>query len=122
MVMILRNPIERAFSHFLTDCRIGRVNAPFGRSWSSISAMPAGWAAAMNESYIEIGMYAEQIQPRHGGKEPVAAPGTAAIVRDPRAGISPEGNRISWPRPVATRIGRDLDHGRRELSGLRMVG
>jgi hypothetical protein len=61
IVIILRNPIERAFSHFLMDCRIGRVNTPFGQVLEQ-HIRDAGQTAGRYENYVEIGMYAEQIR------------------------------------------------------------
>jgi hypothetical protein len=61
IIVILRNPIERAFSHFLMDCRIGRVNDPFGVVLDR-HIRDVGRAAGHYENYIEGGLYADQIR------------------------------------------------------------
>lgn len=61
VIMMLRNPIDRAFSHYLMDLRIGYETADFMTAVKKDMARdPKGWG--ISNLYIEIGMYAEQVK------------------------------------------------------------
>ncbi len=61
IMMILRNPIERAFSHYLMDLKIGYTNLSFMEALrQDIESHEKGWG--ITHLYIEIGMYYEQVK------------------------------------------------------------
>lgn len=61
IIIILRDPVERAFSHFQMDCAIGRVKGTFrDEIEKDMNASVKGWG--ISRLYIELGMYYEQIQ------------------------------------------------------------
>ncbi len=61
VIMMLRNPIERAFSHYLMDLRIGYERDDFMTALKKDMARnPKGWG--ISNLYIEIGMYYEQVK------------------------------------------------------------
>lgn len=61
VIMMLRNPVERAFSHYLMDLRIGYETADFMTALKKDMARdPKGWG--ISNLYVEIGMYAEQVK------------------------------------------------------------
>jgi hypothetical protein len=61
IIMMLRNPIDRAFSHYLMDLRIGYETADFMTAVKKDMARnPKGWG--ISNLYVEIGMYYEQVK------------------------------------------------------------
>ncbi|MDX2360030.1 MAG: sulfotransferase [Crocinitomicaceae bacterium] len=60
IIIILRNPVSRAYSHYQMDKRLGLVNTPFSE------IVNAGSGNEENklhyQQYIELGMYHEQVQ------------------------------------------------------------
>ncbi len=61
IIMVLRNPIERAFSHYLMDLKIGYTNLTFKEALEKdINAKEKGWG--ISSLYIELGMYYEQVK------------------------------------------------------------
>ena len=61
IIAILRDPVERAYSHYLMDCREGCQNRPF------FEAIRADYAAArkgygVSRLYVELGLYYEQLK------------------------------------------------------------
>ncbi len=61
IIMMLRNPIDRAFSHYLMDLRIGYETDDFMTALKKDMARdPKGWG--ISNLYVEIGMYAEQVK------------------------------------------------------------
>lgn len=61
VIMMLRNPIERAFSHYLMDLRIGYETENFMTALKKDMARdPKGWG--ISNLYTEIGMYSEQVK------------------------------------------------------------
>ncbi len=61
IIMILRNPVERAFSHFLMDLKSGLENESFINAFKKDVAKPVkGWG--ISNVYFEIGMYYEQVK------------------------------------------------------------
>lgn len=61
VIMMLRNPIDRAFSHYLMDLRIGYETGDFMTALKKDMARdPKGWG--ISNLYVEIGMYAEQVK------------------------------------------------------------
>jgi hypothetical protein len=61
IIIVLRDPVERAFSHFQMDCAIGRVKGTFrDEIEKDMNASVKGWG--ISRLYIELGMYYEQLQ------------------------------------------------------------
>jgi len=61
IIMMLRNPVDRAFSHYLMDLRIGYETEDFMTALKKDMARdPKGWG--ISNLYSEIGQYAEQVQ------------------------------------------------------------
>ncbi len=61
IVMILRNPISRAYSHYLANVRDGRTTLPFREEIKNDLKKPVkGWCISHN--YIEMGMYYSQVK------------------------------------------------------------
>jgi hypothetical protein len=61
IVIILRNPVDRAFSHFIMDLRTGYTEPPFMNSLKKDMALPLkGWG--VSNLYVEIGLYYEQVK------------------------------------------------------------
>jgi Sulfotransferase family len=61
IIMMLRNPADRAFSHYLMDLRIGYETENFMQAVKKDMARnPKGWG--ISNCYIEIGMYYEQVK------------------------------------------------------------
>jgi len=61
IIMILRNPVERAYSHYLMARKYGFTNLSFREAVErDISARKKGWG--INELYVDLGLYSKQIQ------------------------------------------------------------
>ncbi|MFN0188185.1 MAG: sulfotransferase [Bacteroidia bacterium] len=61
IVMILRQPAERAYSHYLANLRDGRTTRPFREEVENDDAKSLhGWC--ISHLYYELGLYAEQIK------------------------------------------------------------
>ena len=61
VMMMLRNPVDRAFSHYLMDLRIGYETEDFMTALKKdMSRNPKGWG--ISNLYVEIGMYYEQVK------------------------------------------------------------
>ena len=61
IIMVLRNPIERAYSHYLMDLRDGFTSLPFKKALEADRAtIRKGWGLC--HLYIELGMYYEQVK------------------------------------------------------------
>jgi hypothetical protein len=61
IIIILRNPVERAFSHYIMDLRIGYTEPPFINALKKDMALPLkGWG--VSNLYVEIGLYFEQVK------------------------------------------------------------
>lgn len=61
IIIILREPIERAFSHYLMDLRIGYEQTSFKDAViSDINKVKKGWG--QTHLYIELGQYYEQVK------------------------------------------------------------
>lgn len=61
VLIVLRNPVERAISHYLMDSRIGIANEPLGDLLQKELAAPRrGWC--ITNQYIELGLYARQVR------------------------------------------------------------
>ncbi|MBA3646965.1 MAG: sulfotransferase [Chitinophagales bacterium] len=61
IIMMLRNPVERAFSHYLMDLRIGYERDNFMDALKKDMARdPKGWG--ISNLYVEVGMYYEQVK------------------------------------------------------------
>ena len=60
IVMILRNPVERAISQYYMECRIGTACEPFGSLLHQDLAAPRKlWGNS--RLYVELGRYVEQV-------------------------------------------------------------
>ena len=61
IIILLRDPVERAYSHYLMDVREGLQDLPFcealQRDWSERSK---GWS--VSHLYVELGLYAQQVR------------------------------------------------------------
>lgn len=61
VLIVLRNPVERAISHYLMDNRIGIANEPLGDLLQKeLTASRRGWC--ITNQYIELGLYFEQVK------------------------------------------------------------
>ncbi len=61
IIMILRNPVERVFSHYLMDLRTGYESGNFMEELKKdMSSTEKGWG--ISNLYIELGMYYEQVK------------------------------------------------------------
>lgn len=61
IVMILRQPAERAYSHYLANLRDGRTTLPFREEVEHDDAKSRhGWS--ISHLYFELGLYAEQVK------------------------------------------------------------
>lgn len=61
IIMILRNPISRAYSHYLANVRDGRTTLSFREELEAdMKKRNKGWCISHN--YIEMGMYYEQVK------------------------------------------------------------
>ena len=61
IIIILRNPIERAYSHYLMDFRNGMTLLPFRKALDNdIMQKQKGWGRSY--LYVELGMYYEQVK------------------------------------------------------------
>jgi hypothetical protein len=58
IVVCLRDPVDRAFSHYLDNVRDGFEQRPFGQALSDEHLHGADWLTA----YVDIGRYADQVQ------------------------------------------------------------
>jgi hypothetical protein len=59
--IILRDPVERAYSHYLMDYREGAQNRPFHEALlHDMKRADKGWGVSY--LYYELGLYAEQVQ------------------------------------------------------------
>lgn len=61
IIMMLRNPVDRAFSHYLMDLRIGYETEDFMSALKKdIARDPKGWG--ISNMYLEIGQYSNQVK------------------------------------------------------------
>ncbi len=61
IIAVLRNPIERAFSHYLMAVRFSFTTKDFMPALKEdINKKTKGWG--ISEQYVELGMYAQQIE------------------------------------------------------------
>ena len=62
IIVMLRDPVERAFSHYLMDVRTGRQPLPFYDALiEDFSRERKGWH--ISKLYVELGLYYQQILP-----------------------------------------------------------
>jgi hypothetical protein len=60
IIISLRNPVQRAYSHYLMECREGRESRPFLEALAADQARPQkGWGISVQ--YVELGLYADQV-------------------------------------------------------------
>ncbi|MBV8775144.1 MAG: sulfotransferase [Deltaproteobacteria bacterium] len=61
IIILLRDPVERAYSHYLMDVREGRQDLSFREAlqqdWKQSQK---GWS--VSQLYVELGLYAQQVQ------------------------------------------------------------
>ena len=62
IIAILRNPVDRAWSHYLMNRKLGYAVAPdfLAEFKADINKRPRGWGITSN--YYELGRYAEQLE------------------------------------------------------------
>ena len=61
IIIVLRDPVERAFSHYLMALRFGFTHLPFREALDKdISKTDKGWGKS--ELFIELGLYYEQVK------------------------------------------------------------
>lgn len=61
IIIILRDPVERAHSHYLMDVREGRQNLTFYEALQEDwNRKKKGWG--VSQLYVELGLYAEQVK------------------------------------------------------------
>ncbi|MFM7016099.1 MAG: sulfotransferase domain-containing protein [Bacteroidota bacterium] len=61
IIIILRNPVERAYSHYLANLRDGRTTLSFREEIEhDLKKEKKGWCISHN--YIQMGMYYEQVK------------------------------------------------------------
>ena len=61
VLIVLRNPVERAISQYLMDMRIGIVNKPLGQLVAGeLNAQRRGWC--ITNEYVGLGLYAQQVK------------------------------------------------------------
>ena len=61
IIIVLRNPIERAFSHYIMDLKIGYTNLGFMEAIKKdMNAKEKGWG--ITSLYLELGEYYEQVK------------------------------------------------------------
>ena len=61
IAVVLRDPVERAYSHYLMDYREGVQNKPFYQALlDDMNRSEKGWG--ISYLYYELGLYAEQLQ------------------------------------------------------------
>jgi len=61
IIIVLRDPVERAYSHYLMDVREGLQDLPFHEALKEDwSRREKGWS--VSQLYVELGLYAEQVR------------------------------------------------------------
>ena len=61
IIILLRDPVERAYSHYLMDVREGLQNLPFHEALrEDRNQRKKGWS--VSHLYVELGLYAEQVR------------------------------------------------------------
>jgi len=61
IIISLRNPVERAYSHYLMDFHRGTEKLPFKQALEFDAARPIkGWG--QSAQYVELGLYARQVK------------------------------------------------------------
>jgi hypothetical protein len=61
LFMILRNPVDRAFSHYLANVRDGRAILPFRQEIEAdMQSAERSWGGC--HLYLDLGLYAQQVQ------------------------------------------------------------
>ena len=61
IIISLRNPVERAYSHYLMECREGRETRTFREALDADANSPVrGWGVSLQ--YVELGLYSRQVQ------------------------------------------------------------
>lgn len=72
IIILLREPVSRAFSHYLMDVYAGRQELPFREALEEdLAASAKGWG--VSNLYVELGLYCDQVSRyfRHFGRENV---------------------------------------------------
>jgi hypothetical protein len=121
LIVLLRDPVERAWSHWKMEYARGVETRPF--AWCIregrrrlFEAQP--WGHHREFSYVERGFYGEQLEAALAifPREQILVLGAEDLNRDPAAvlakvrtflGLSPGAD----PRPRRVHVGRDMDYG-----------
>lgn len=121
LIVVLRDPVERAWSHWRMEYSRGVEREPFG--WCVrrgrqrlFDADP--WGFHREYSYVERGFYGEQLERLHG----LFPPGQVLVLRSDELDAAPAGvmARIRAflglpegppPRPRRVHVGRTMDYG-----------
>lgn len=63
LLIILRDPVARAISHYVHECRSGRETRPFRQAIvEDMQNRPMGLLDRMRTSYVQRGLYSQQIE------------------------------------------------------------
>lgn len=62
ILMVLRNPVERAFSEFIMNCRIGVAVPPFAKYLDLEKAQRSHGVVPQYHKYVTAGLYSRQIK------------------------------------------------------------
>jgi hypothetical protein len=123
LIVLLRDPVERAWSHWKMEYARGVETRPF--AWCIregrrrlLDAEP--WGHHREFSYVERGFYGEQLETAliHFPKESLLVLQSEELDRDPAATLGKVLNFLgissaSEPRPRRVHVGRDMDYGSR---------
>lgn len=61
IIISLRNPVQRAYSHYLMECREGREARSFQEALAADQARAEkGWGISVQ--YVELGLYSDQVE------------------------------------------------------------
>jgi hypothetical protein len=122
LVVLLRDPVARAWSHWRMEYARGFERAPFGwciRDGRRRLFHAAPWGHHRAFSYVERGFYGEQVERMFGlfPREQALVLSAEALQADPAATLAevraflglPPASRTVAPRTV--HAGRDMDYG-----------
>lgn len=97
LIALLRDPVERAWSHYHHTVRLGREHLPFDQAiWSEEERMRDFWARVEREpeiydtfnyySYLSRGLYSQQLRRwiEHFGRDRLLVLASEDLYRDPR--------------------------------------
>jgi hypothetical protein len=109
LIVILRDPVERAISHYFHECRMGREYLPLEQALAvedeRLEAArhlgEAGVETLMHASYKARGRYAEQLETlrRHVPPERILVLGSATLFRTPERALGEVFDFLGLPPP-----------------------